>query len=624
MPKYLLVALLVYTRRATSQSSVSPWADDARQSHGLTNSESYALRQDVPLGPAQWSPSRRSCIEGCTSRSCLEGAKEKGPGGVPVCGDGTQCRILAQGCEICPAPIFEVTNAGMQVLQIGDLVLEGYEPGMALYSFEKDATVTMKRVQTSVCTLLCWTYNEIQQTGLSKLDDALPRYAVACGNGEPCGNSQNPCVDLTKPDSVFEVSPGLLLESTLVQARLFNLEQRTSSDVAAIYFVDKAYLVRNVICGDGYTVNREYKTSEVDTELCDDGNKNQFDGCDQHCNIEAGFTCQPNTTNPALSNCTGSDPAQASSTDMYQVFINFGAPLAAAVILLCCCVFIRRFNPGFLKTIMPFGIHAKLAVVGLGLEELEDKKPLSKVKEKSKGQMRKEIEDENQMATHMAEAIKKRENFKQWQIRLQVVEAQFLPVCDVGIRDAHLVGLADPYATVKVVALGEKDQNKNNVVYRTETQYSTLFPYWNREFRIDFDGAEDLIVVDVWDWDAGKQDDWIGRAQFKGWYFIEAYMEGAPYGRVGQGGGIVSDAAGAKGAIGSPYTEDDWFELLDKKGRKIVNKQYKKEARIKLGFRVDRNYDPVQAIESMMDRLFLRKTATADVLKVGKDAMTPA
>jgi|LauGreDrversion2_3_1035106.scaffolds.fasta_scaffold185617_1 hypothetical protein len=101
-------------------------------------------------------------------------------------------------------------------------------------------------------------------------------------------------------------------------------------------------------------------------------------------------------------------------------------------------------------------------------------------------------------------------------------------------------------------------------------------------------------------------------------------MEGAPYGRVGQGGGIVSDAAGAKGAIGSPYTEDDWFELLDKKGRKIVNKQYKKEARIKLGFRVDRNYDPVQAIESMMDRLFLRKTATADVLKVGKDAMTPA
>ena len=31
-----------------------------------------------------------------------------------------------------------------------------------------------------------------------------------------------------------------------------------------------------------------------------------------------------------------------------------------------------------------------------------------------------------QMATHMAEAIKKRENFKQWQIRLQVVQAQHL------------------------------------------------------------------------------------------------------------------------------------------------------------------------------------------------------
>ena len=57
---------------------------------------------------------------------------------------------------------------------------------------------------------------------------------------------------------------------------------------------------------------------------------------------------------------------------------------------------------------------------------------------------------------------------------------------------------------VKVVAHEEKDKTKNNVVYRTETQYSTLFPYWNREFRLDFDGAEDLIVVDVWDWDAGK------------------------------------------------------------------------------------------------------------------------
>jgi hypothetical protein len=39
-----------------------------------------------------------------------------------------------------------------------------------------------------------------------------------------------------------------------------------------------------------------------------------------------------------------------------------------------------------------------------------------------------------------------------------VVEAQFLPVCDVAIRDAQLVGLADPYVTIKVIS----HHNTNN------------------------------------------------------------------------------------------------------------------------------------------------------------------
>ena len=85
---------------------------------------------------------------------------------------------------------------------------------------------------------------------------------------------------------------------------------------------------------------------------------------------------------------------------------------------------------------------------------------------------------------------------------------------------------------------------------------------------------------------------YTGRVEFKGWYFIEAYMDGAPYGRAGVGGGVLSDEAAALGAIGSPYMEDDWFELLDKRGRTILNKEYKKVARMSLSFRVDRNYDP--------------------------------
>ena len=54
---------------------------------------------------------------------------------------------------------------------------------------------------------------------------------------------------------------------------------------------------------------------------------------------------------------------------------------------------------------------------------------------------------------------------------------------------------------------------------------------------IDFDNIEDEIVLDVWDWDAGKSDDWIGRVKFECSYFIQGYMEGPALGRSGGWGG---------------------------------------------------------------------------------------
>ena len=117
------------------------------------------------------------------------------------------------------------------------------------------------------------------------------------------------------------------------------------------------------------------------------------------------------------------------------------------------------------------------------------------------------------------------------------------------------------------------------------------------------------------------QDDWIGRVEFKGWYFVEGYENGPPLNRYGTGGGVLSEAAAAQGVTGSPYHEDDWYELLDKRGRQIKNKEYKKEARISLSWRIDRNHDPVQNIERMIQQLYERKTEVYDEMRIGKIAL---
>ena len=365
-------------------------------------------------------------------------------------------------------------------------------------------------------------------------------------------------------------------------------------------------------------VNRAFETSDVDVEECDDGNIIQFDGCDQHCLIEPAYRCTPNASNPVLSNCTSPGiGGGGKETDWLEVFLNFGMPAIGCGFLCCCCVGIKRFRPNVLKWMLPFGIHEKLALAGLGLDEIDQTKKREKVK--TNAQIRAAIQEEHNVAKHINKALEKRADFRAWNLRFSVVEAGFLPVTDMAIRDAKLVGLSDPYATVRVVAADASQKNKK--VWKTDTKYSTLFPYWGKEFRINFDSEEDLIVVDVWDWDAGKKDDWIGRVEFKGWYFIEGYLEGAPYGRVGHGGGVPSEAARKAGVLGSPYFEESWYDILNKKGKTIVNKTLKKHARIYISFRIDKNYDPVENIEKMVQNLYERKTYVDDALQLGKDAL---
>ena len=62
---------------------------------------------------------------------------------------------------------------------------------------------------------------------------------------------------------------------------------------------------------------------------------------------------------------------------------------------------------------------------------------------------------------------------------------------------------------------------------------------------------------------------------------------------MGVGGGVVSDTAAAQGAVGSPYWEEDWYAVVNKRGKLIQNKVDKKAARLSLSWRIDRNYDAV-------------------------------
>ena len=84
-------------------------------------------------------------------------------------------------------------------------------------------------------------------------------------------------------------------------------------------------------------------------------------------------------------------------------------------------------------------------------------------------------------------------------------------------------------------------------------------------------------MLDVWDWDAGKSDDWIGHVKFECSYFIQGYMEGPALGRSGGwGGGVLHDGAAAAGMTGSPYTEQAWWDICDKRGRAIKSKMNKR------------------------------------------------
>jgi len=270
---------------------------------------------------------------------CFGAGETETQSGPPVCGKSdVLCSQIPLGCEICSPPILEVLSDGA-TRSVIDTALPGREDGMDAFTFDDEElgfTVTMRLSDSSFssCNLVCWTLEEVKQSG----GKTPPKFPIPCGQqsgdgatrpDQPCGNSQNLCVnfdELRASGKAPSFTTPFNFETSIIRARVYQLSERLSSPETAIYVVNKKDLVSNVMCGDGVTVNRLFNTSDIDVEQCDDGNLELYDGCDEHCNIEPGWLCRPTIGTPLIANCTATDvrAPDPSGTDMWTVFFNFG------------------------------------------------------------------------------------------------------------------------------------------------------------------------------------------------------------------------------------------------------------------------------------------------------------
>ncbi len=306
------------------------------------------------------------CGGDCIEVGGTESQSDDHAGDPPVCGENdVLCSQIPLGCEYCAPPILELLSDGIESPSI-DTALPGLEDGMGVFTFadeEAGFTVTMRAPSVSSfsrCNLLCWTLEEVKQSGGKQMDGVLlPKYPIPCGKqsgdgatkaDEPCGNTQNLCVDfdaLRASGKEPSFTTPFFFETAIVRARMYHLGGRLSSPETNIYVVNKKDLVSNVICGDGVTVNRLFNTSDIDVEQCDDGNLELYDGCDEHCLIEPGWVCRPTTGMPLLANCTATNvrAPDPSPTDMWTVFFNFGCArvcvCAFVCVYVCVCVCAR-------------------------------------------------------------------------------------------------------------------------------------------------------------------------------------------------------------------------------------------------------------------------------------------
>ena len=159
----------------------------------------------------------------------------------------------------------------------------------------------------------------------------------------------------------------------------------------------------------------------------------------------------------------------------------------------------------------------------------------------------------------LARAKAKARQLGEWTLDIKVLQARNLPRSDKWFLDKYMVGMADPYAVIM------------------------------------FSGRQDEISVQVWDWDKYKYDDYIGEALIPTAPLVDAFRPGH-----------------------SEFSNCNWYELYDKKGQLCTagkkGKQLDMIAAVELALKLDKTYDPVEALGDMKRAMkTLRQTNVEEV-----------
>ena len=109
----------------------------------------------------------------------------------------------------------------------------------------------------------------------------------------------------------------------------------------------------------------------------------------------------------------------------------------------------------------------------------------------------------------------------EYTLSILVERCLHLPIADVAVQSPSLVGSCDAY--VKVIV----GQNSK----RTSVKSGTLYPEFDEEFSFFVNKDKKArkksqsIILQVWDWDFGKKDDFLGQASVCVASLIKSYEE---------------------------------------------------------------------------------------------------
>ena len=298
-----------------------------------------------------------------------------------------------------------------------------------------------------------------------------------------------------------------------------------------------------------------------------------------------GF-CYGYSTEHIINDTDTTNFPQESTTVNFSTLLLVTVPLVVGLGCFVCGVVMS--TPAFKTLAADLAWKIKPLKVKAPEEEEEEED-----KEEDKGADEGDSSDDD--AGGLARAKAKARQLGEWTLDIKVLQARNLPRSDKWFLDKYMVGMADPYAVIGMRNRRRERKEPYVPEHKTEILKSTLDPEWNAQFRLMFSGRQDEISVHVWDWDKYKYDDYIGEALIPTAPLVDAFRPGH-----------------------SEFSNCNWYELYDKKGQLCTagkkGKQLDMIAAVELSLKLDKTYDPVEALGDMKRAMkTLRQTNVEEV-----------